>query len=95
LDEYTGECLALKVDHGITSEDVIKTLAELFAIRGVSRDIHSGNGPEFIAQNPDARALAASWRDEYDAQGPHSSLGFRTPTGFAAAGAACVESPCS
>jgi putative transposase len=49
IDEYTRECLALKVDRGITSEDVIDTLAELFAMRGVPRHIRSDNGPEFIA----------------------------------------------
>ena len=37
VDEYTRECLALKVDRSITSEDVIDTLAELFAMRGVPR----------------------------------------------------------
>jgi transposase InsO family protein len=50
VDEYTRECLALKVDRSITSEDVIDTLAELFAIRGVPRHIRSDNGPEFIAK---------------------------------------------
>ena len=50
VDEYTRECLALKVDRSITSEDVIDTLAELFAMRGVPRHIRSDNGPEFIAQ---------------------------------------------
>ena len=50
MDEYTRECLALKVDRGITSENVIDTLAELFAMRGVPRHIRSDNGPEFIAQ---------------------------------------------
>jgi len=49
VDEYTRECLALKVARGITSEDVIDTLAELFAMRGVPRHIRSDNGPEFIA----------------------------------------------
>ena len=49
VDEYTRECLALKVDRGITSEDVIDTLAELFAVRGVPQRIRSDNGPEFIA----------------------------------------------
>jgi len=49
VDEYTRECLALKVDRGITSEDVIDTLAELFAMRGVPEHIRSDNGPEFIA----------------------------------------------
>ena len=41
--------LTLKVDRGIMSEDVIDTLAELFAMRGVPKDIRSDNGPEFIA----------------------------------------------
>jgi transposase InsO family protein len=50
VDEYTRECLALKVDRGLTSEDVIDVLAELFAMRGVPRAIRSDNGPEFIAQ---------------------------------------------
>ena len=49
VDEYTRECLALKVDRSITSDDVIDTLAELFAMRGVSQHIRSNNGPEFIA----------------------------------------------
>ena len=49
IDEYTRENLALKVDRRITSEDVIDTLAELFAMRGVPRCIRSDNGPEFIA----------------------------------------------
>ena len=49
IDEYTRECLALKVDRSITAEDIIDTLAELFAMRGVPRHIRSDNGPEFIA----------------------------------------------
>lgn len=31
VDEFTRECLCLKVDRSLTSEDVIDTLAELFA----------------------------------------------------------------
>jgi len=50
VDEYTRECLALKVDRSITSEDVIDTLAELFAMRGLPKCIRSDNGPEFVAQ---------------------------------------------
>ena len=49
IDEYTRECLVLKVARSITSEDVIDTLAELFAMRGVPRCIRSDNGPEFVA----------------------------------------------
>ena len=43
VDEYTRECLSLKVDRHITSEDVIDTLAELFAMRGVPEAIRSDN----------------------------------------------------
>jgi transposase InsO family protein len=50
VDEYTRECLALKVARSVTSEDVIDTLAELFAMRGVPNCIRSDNGPEFIAR---------------------------------------------
>jgi putative transposase len=49
IDEHTRECVALKVARSITSEDVIDTLAELFAMRGVPRHIRSDNGPEFVA----------------------------------------------
>jgi putative transposase len=50
VDEYTRECLALKVARSITSEDVIDTLAELFGMRGVPKCIRSDNGPEFVAR---------------------------------------------
>jgi putative transposase len=50
VDEYTRECLALKVARHFTSEDVIDTLAELIAQRGVPTHIRSDNGPEFVAK---------------------------------------------
>jgi transposase InsO family protein len=50
VDEFTRECLVLKVDRGITSEAVIDWLAELLAMRGVPRSIRSDNGSEFIAR---------------------------------------------
>ncbi len=50
IDEYSRECLALKPARRITSHDVIDTLAELFALRGVPKHIRSDNGPEFVAE---------------------------------------------
>lgn len=50
-DEFTRESLTLKVDRSITAEDVIDTLAELLALRGVPRAIRSDNGPEFVARS--------------------------------------------
>ncbi len=50
VDEFTRECLDLKVARGITSEDVIDTLAELFTMRRVPRAIRNDNGPEVVAK---------------------------------------------
>ena len=50
IDEFTRECLTLKADRGITSDDLVDALAELFAMRGVPKHIRSDNGPEFTAK---------------------------------------------
>lgn len=49
LDEFTRECLSLEVERSMTSGDVIETLDELVAQRGVPEFIRSDNGPEFVA----------------------------------------------
>ena len=49
VDEYTRECLALRVARSIRSFDVIDELAKLFALRGPPAWIRSDNGPEFVA----------------------------------------------
>lgn len=49
-DEFTRECLALEVDHGMTADQVIDILTNLFITRGIPRHIRSDNGPEFIAR---------------------------------------------
>ncbi len=129
----------MKVDRSITSEDVLDTLSELFAMRGVPKHIRSDNGPEFVAHAirrwlgqldveamyiapgsplsllannakrengyaesfhsrlrdeflvreefenlPSARRLTAAWKTEYNDWRPHSSLGYQTPSEFAA-----------
>lgn len=50
IDEYTRECLAMRVARHITSGDVIEVLYELFLLRGVPKHIRSDNGPEFTAK---------------------------------------------
>jgi transposase InsO family protein len=50
LDEYSRECLAMKVDRHISSQDVIDQLYELFLLRGIPKHIRSDNGPEFTAR---------------------------------------------
>ena len=50
MDECTRECLAIRVDRKLSSEEVMETLAELFVRRGVPEYTRSDNGPEFIAK---------------------------------------------
>ena len=49
VDEFSRECLAIKVARRLNSHSVIETLADLFVLRGVPAHIRSDNGPEFIA----------------------------------------------
>lgn len=49
LDEYTRECLAIRVGRRLTAEDVQECLTELFCSRGVPEHIRSDNGPEFTS----------------------------------------------
>ena len=125
IDEYSRECLAIKVARSIRSEDVLECLAELFVHRGTPDHIRSDNGPEFTARavrewlgrvgvntlfiepgSPwengyvesfngkfrdellngelfytltEAKVLVERWRNEYNTERPHSSLGYRPP----------------
>ena len=50
VDEYTRECLAIRVDRRLNSEDVLDQLPALFVYRGVPAYLRSDNGPEFVAK---------------------------------------------
>jgi transposase InsO family protein len=49
VDEFTRECLAIRVARKLNSVDVIDVLAELFIAHGIPGHIRSDNGPEFVA----------------------------------------------
>ncbi len=49
VDEYTRECLAIDVERGLRSENVLDRLSDLFLVRGTPGYIRSDNGPEFTA----------------------------------------------
>ena len=51
IDEFTRECLAIRVSRKLNSTDVIDVLSDLFILRGVPGHIRSDNGPEFIAKS--------------------------------------------
>jgi len=50
IDEFTRECLAIRVARKLSSVDVIDVLSDLFILHGVPSHIRSDNGPEFMAQ---------------------------------------------
>lgn len=50
MDEFSRECLKIKVARKLNSLDVLEELAELFIQRGTPKYIRSDNGPEFIAR---------------------------------------------
>ena len=45
IDEFTRECLAIRVSRKLNSTDVIDVLSDLFILRGVPGHIRSDNGP--------------------------------------------------
>jgi putative transposase len=50
IDEFTRECLAIRINRKLKSTDVIDVLSDLFILRGIPTHVRSDNGPEFIAQ---------------------------------------------
>lgn len=50
IDEFTRECLAMRVARKINSQAVIDELFKLFIFRGIPEHIRSDNGPEFTAK---------------------------------------------
>jgi putative transposase len=50
VDEYTRECLTIRVEHRMTANDLLWVFADLFLEYGVPEHIRSDNGPEFVAK---------------------------------------------
>ena len=50
LDEYTRENLSLVTGRSITGDDVLSSVIELIAQRGMPNCIRSDNGPEFVSK---------------------------------------------
>ena len=50
IDEFTRECLSIKVNRKISSQDVIDELFNLFIFRSIPAHIRSDNGTEFTAR---------------------------------------------
>jgi transposase InsO family protein len=50
IDEYTRECLAIRVERRLGSQEVVETLADVMLVRGIPEYVRSDNGPEFVAR---------------------------------------------
>lgn len=50
IDEYTRECLMLKVARNFKAAEVVDALNEVFLVRGAPEHIRSDNGAEFAAK---------------------------------------------
>ena len=62
IDEFSRECLAIRVDRKLNSTAVVDVLTDLFILRGVPGHVRSDNGPEFIAK------AVRDWIDAVGAQ---------------------------
>lgn len=49
IDEFTRECLSIRVERQLNAQAVMEELYELFLTHGPPEHIRSDNGPEFIA----------------------------------------------
>ena len=69
VDEFTHECLAIRVARKLKATDVIDVLSDLFILRGVPGHVRSDNGPEFVAKAVQAWITAVGARTAYIAPG--------------------------
>ncbi|WP_246413473.1 IS3 family transposase, partial [Methylobacterium brachythecii] len=69
VDEFTRECLAIRIARKLKSADVIDGLSDLFLLRGVPSHIRSDNGPEFIAKSVQAWIAGVGAKTAYIAPG--------------------------
>ena len=76
IDEFTHECLAIRIDRKLKSIDVIDVLSDLFVLRGVPEHIRSDNGPEFVAKTVQEWITAAGARTAYITPGSPWENGF-------------------
>jgi putative transposase len=76
VDEYTHECLAIRVERRLGSTDVIDVLSDLFLLRGVPGHVRSDDGPEFVAKAVQGWITAVGARTAYIAPGSPWENGF-------------------
>ena len=76
IDEFTHECLAIRIDRKLRAIDVIDVLSDLFILRGVPEHVRSDNGPEFVAKAVQEWISAVGAKTAYIAPGSPWENGF-------------------
>jgi putative transposase len=76
IDEFTHECLAIRIDRKLKFVDVIDVLSDLFILRGVPERLRSDNGPEFVAKAVQDWIAAVGAKAAYIAPGSPWENGF-------------------
>jgi Integrase core domain len=76
IDEFTHECLAIRVNRKLKAVDAIDVLSDLFILRGVPGHIRSDNGAEFVAKAVQEWIAAAGAKTAYIAPGSPWENGF-------------------
>ena len=69
VDEFTHECLTIRINRKLNAFDVIDVLSDLFILRGVPGYIRSDNGPEFVAKAVQDWIVAVGAKTDYIAPG--------------------------
>ena len=77
IDEFTHECLAIRVARKLKAIDVIDVLSDLFILRGVPGHIRSDNGPEFVAKAVQEWITAVGAKTAYITPGSPWENGYR------------------
>ncbi len=76
IDEFTHECLAIRIDRKLKCIDVIDVLSDLFILHGVPEHIRSDNGSEFVAKAVQEWITAVGAKTAYIAPGSPWENGF-------------------
>ena len=76
VDEFTHECLAIRIARKLKSADVIDVLSDLFILRGVPGHVRSDNGPEFVAKAVQEWIATVGAKTAYIAPGSPWENGF-------------------
>lgn len=76
IDEYTRECLTIRVDYQLKSDDVIDVISTLFLTKGIPAYIRSDNGSEFTS------AYLQKWLEELNVKTAYIEPGSPWENGF-------------